>query len=107
MTSQQGPAGRVLRNIRHGGQILPDDAPNAEPTTDKLEEVSLLSSVVADRSLEGQRLAEVSTPFNYLFDDLAAQFPAQHLPGDSAAVTAAESPGRCWAGNCAARSSKR
>jgi len=89
MTSQQGPAGRVLRNIRHGGQILPDDAPNAEPTTDKLEEVSLLSSVVADRSLEGQRLAEVSTPFNYLFDDLAAQFPARHLPGDSAAVTAA------------------
>jgi hypothetical protein len=89
MTSQQGPAGRVLRNIRHGGQILPDDAPNAEPTTDKLEEVSLLSSVVADRSLEGQRLAEVSTPFNYLFDDLAAQFPARHLPGDSAAVAAA------------------
>ena len=89
MTSQQGPAGRVLRNIRHGGQILSDDAPNAEPTTDKLEEVSLLSSVVADRSLEGQRLAEVSTPFNYLFDDLAAQFPARHLPGDSAAVTAA------------------
>jgi hypothetical protein len=89
MTSQQGSAGRVLRNIRHGGQILPDDAPNAEPTTDKLEEVSLLSSVVADRSLEGQRLAEVSTPFNYLFDDLAAQFPARHLPGDSAAVTAA------------------
>jgi hypothetical protein len=89
MTSQQGPAGRVLRNIRHGGQILPDDAPNAEPTTDKLEEVSLLSSVVADRSLEGQRLAEVSTPFNSLFDDLAAQFPARHLPGDSAAVTAA------------------
>jgi hypothetical protein len=90
MTSQQPPAGRVLRNIRHGGQILPDDAPNAEPTTDKLEEVSLLSSVVvAERSLDGQRLAEVSTPFNYLFDDLAAQFPAQHLPGDSAAVTAA------------------
>ena len=89
MTSQQRPAGRVLRNIRHGGQILPDDAPNAEPTTDKLEEVSLLSSVVAERSLEAPRLAEVSTPFNYLFDDLAAQFPAQHLPGDSAAVTAA------------------
>jgi Animal haem peroxidase len=89
MTSQQRSAGRVLRNIRHGGQILPDDAPDAEPTTDKLEEVSLLSSVVADRSLEGQRLAEVSTPFNYLFDDLAAQFPAQHLPGEPAAVTAA------------------
>jgi hypothetical protein len=89
MTSQQRPAGRVLRNIRHGGQILPDDAPNAEPTTDKLEEVSLLSSVVAERSIEAPQLAEVSTPFNYLFDDLAAQFPAQHLPGDSAAVTAA------------------
>ena len=89
MTSQQRPAGRVLRNIRHGGQILSDDAPNAEPTTEKLAEVSLLSSVVAERSLEAPRLAEVSTPFNYLFDDLAAQFPAQHLPGDSAAVTAA------------------
>jgi Animal haem peroxidase len=89
MSSPQQSAGRVLRNIRHGGQILPDDAPNAEPTTDKLEEVSLLSSVVAERSIEAPQLAEVSTPFNYLFDDLAAQFPAQHLPGDSAAVTAA------------------
>jgi Animal haem peroxidase len=89
MTSQEGPAGRILRNLRHGGQIVPDDAPNAEPTTAKLGEVSLLSSVVAERSLEAPRLAEVSTPFNYLFDDLAAQFPARHLAGDSTAVTAA------------------
>ena len=89
MTSQQRPAGRVLRNLRHGGQILPDDAPNAEPTTDRLDRVSLLRSVVPEADLEAQKLAEVSTPFDYLFDDLAAQFPGQHLPGDSAAVTAA------------------
>lgn len=89
MTSQQRTAGRVLRNLRHGGQILPDDAPNAGPTTDRLDRVSLLRSVVPDGDLGEQKLAEVSTPFDYLFDDLAAQFPAQHLPGDSAAVTAA------------------
>jgi hypothetical protein len=89
MTDQQRPAGRVLRNLRHGAQILPDDAPDAEPTTDRLERVALLSSVVPDAALEAARLAEVSTPFDYLFDGLAAQFPAQHLPGDSAAVTAA------------------
>ena len=89
MTSQQRPAGRVLRNIRHGGQILPDDAPDAERTIDKSERAALLSSVVPDQAIEPAELAEVSTPFDYLFDDLAAQFPAQHLPGDSATVTAA------------------
>jgi hypothetical protein len=89
MNHQQRPAGRVLRNIRHGGQVLPDDAPSAEETADNFESVSVLSSAVPGEDLQGLELAEVSTPFDYLFDDLAAQFPAQHLPGDPAAVTAA------------------
>ena len=79
----------MLRNLRHGGQILPDDAPNAEETADNFESVSVLSSAVPGEDLQGLELAEVSTPFDYLFDDLAAQFPAQHLPGEPAAVTAA------------------
>ena len=89
MNNQQRPDGRVLRNLRHGGQILPDDAPNAEETADNFESVSVLSSAVPGEDLQGLELAEVSTPFDYLFDDLAAQFPAQHLPGEPAAVTAA------------------
>ena len=89
MNRQLRPVGRVLRNLRHGGQVLPDDAPNAEETADNFESVSVLSSAVPGEDLQGLELAEVSTPFDYLFDDLAAQFPAQHLPGEPAAVTAA------------------
>ena len=89
MNDQNRPAGRVLRNLRHGGQVLPDDAPDAEETADSFESVSVLSSAVPGEELQGLELEEVSTPFDYLFDDLAAQFPAQHLPGEPAAVTAA------------------
>jgi Animal haem peroxidase len=81
--------GRVLRNLRHGGHVLPDEAPGAEDDAERYESVSVLSSAVPGEDLQGVELAEVSTPFDYLFDDLAAQFPARHLPGEPAAVTAA------------------
>ena len=58
---------RLLRNVRHGSQVAADSAPN----------------------LEAAEVAEVSSPFDYLFADLAAEFPAHHLPGDPAHVTRA------------------
>ena len=83
MNNQRRPAGRVLRNLRHSGQILPDDAPDAEETTERFQSLSVLSSAVPGQDLQGLELAEVSTPSDYLLDDLAVQFPAQHLPGGS------------------------
>ena len=74
-------SGRVLRNLRHGGHVLPDEAPGAEDAAERYESISVLSSTVPGEDLQGVEVAEVSTPFDYLFDDLAAQFPAQHLPG--------------------------
>ncbi|MBT0771508.1 hypothetical protein KIH74_21400 [Kineosporia sp. J2-2] len=75
---------RMLQHLRHGADVLPDDAPGAKAEADRLATVSLAGSVVA-----GHDVAEVSTPFGYLFDDLADAFPQHHLPtGDPAGMTA-------------------
>ena len=84
MIRQQKAAGKMLRDLRHGGQVVDDDAPQAKELSAVRERISLLSSV-----LPGDGAEEETTPFGYLFDDLAGQFPARHLPGDPAQVTAA------------------
>jgi len=84
MTRPDRASSKVLRDLRHGGQIIDDDAPQAKDLSAVRERVSLLGSVVPGGGAE-----EATTPFGYLFDDLAAQFPAHHLPGDPAQVTAA------------------
>ena len=76
--------GKVLRDLRHGGQAVADDAPQAKELSAVRERISLVSSVLPG---DGAELA--TTPFGYLFDDLAGLFPARHLPGDPAQVTAA------------------
>jgi hypothetical protein len=90
MASTRKPTGRVLRGLRHGGEVLPDGAPGAKEAVGTAEGVSLLSTtlpVTADE--RGLESVEFSTPFDYLFSDLAAAFPTHHLSGDPAAVTAA------------------
>ena len=84
MTSIDKAPGKVLRDLRHGGQIIADDAPQAKDLSAIRERISLLGSVVP-----GDGAGQATTPFGYLFDDLAGQFPAHHLPGDPAQVTAA------------------
>jgi hypothetical protein len=65
MTAPEKHYRRMLRNVRHGNPVVP-------PPNGRLE------------------IAEVSSPFDYLFADLATAFPAHHLPdSDPAAVTAA------------------
>ncbi|GAA0810180.1 peroxidase family protein [Spirilliplanes yamanashiensis] len=59
---------RMLRDVRHGGQVAAAAPPGAESASD---------------------VEDVSSPFDYLFADLAAGFPAHHLPGDPADVTRA------------------
>ncbi len=56
--------GRVIRNVSHGGEVV-------APTADELTVIP-------------------TTAFNYLFEDLAADFPNHHLPTtDAPAVVAA------------------
>jgi hypothetical protein len=73
----------ILRNLRHGGQIVTEEASPQESLR--------LQGSRREAVFEGfkeNEVAEVATPFGYLFDRLAAEFPAHHLPGDPAAVTA-------------------
>jgi Animal haem peroxidase len=84
MTRLEKAPGKLLRDMRHGGQVVADDAPQAKELSAIRERISLLSSV-----LPGDGTEQATTPFSYLFEDLAAQFPARHLPGDPAQVTAA------------------
>jgi len=86
MTDQLKPPSRVLSNFHHGGHVLSDDAPDAKELSEERVRISLASSVVPGEDLADAR---VTSSFDYLFDQLAADFPAHHIPGDPASVTAA------------------
>jgi Animal haem peroxidase len=77
---------QILRNLRHGGQIVTGDPGRGElrPNT-----AATAPTRVLFEALKEDEVAEISTAFGYLFDELAAQFPAHHLQGDPDAVTAA------------------
>jgi hypothetical protein len=77
---------RVLHNVRHGGQVVPDTAPQARETATGLESVTLLSEATALPVNAHLEIDEVTTPFRYLFGDLARDFPAHHIPGDPATI---------------------
>jgi hypothetical protein len=77
---------RMLHNVRHGGQVVPDTAPRARETARGLASATLLSEAT-DLPADAQpEIAEVTSPFDYLFGDLAAEFPAHHIPGDPATI---------------------
>ena len=69
---------QVLTEIMHGGHVLTEDSEEAAALAGTQE------SVVAAESA-----AATGTPFDYLFDGLAADFPNHHLPGADAAAAAA------------------
>ncbi|MBL7258698.1 peroxidase family protein [Paractinoplanes lichenicola] len=77
---------RMLSNIRHGSQVLPDTAPGAQRTAAGLASATLLSEAADLPPTAQAEIAEVSSPFDYLFGDLAAEFPAHHIPGEPATV---------------------
>jgi hypothetical protein len=85
MTEEAKPI-RVIRNVRHGGHILTDGAPDAEKDADRFSSMSLLSHVLTgaeSKVVSKIDAAPEGTPFDYLFSDLAAQWPAKHLPNDN------------------------
>jgi hypothetical protein len=78
-------AGRVLTGISHGGHVLADDSPEAARLAATHEGITTLEAVGSEAEV-----VDNTTPFDYLLPELAAQFPAKHLPNDNpAAVVAA------------------
>src|SRR3954471_11105914 len=86
MTEQQNPAGRILRDISHGGEVLADEAKNARAVAAAIPGISLASDAVPGVDIKPD---PATSPFNYLFDTLVND-PDAHLPADDpAAVVAA------------------
>jgi hypothetical protein len=87
MTTQISRPSRVLSaELRHGSQVLPDDAPGAEELAGQRARVSLDTQAVPGADVDAPG---VTSSFGYLFQQLADEFPAHHLPGDPATVTSA------------------
>src|SRR6476619_4064709 len=76
---------RVLTNLHHGGRAV--SRPELPAGAARTAEAAPLDAVIqqaAPASLE-----EISTPFGYLFGDLADEYPSAHLPVEpSSAVVA-------------------
>ena len=83
---------RVLTDLHHGGHAVSGETslPVRDAALDAAapSEATPLAEVAADAT--PSTLDQISTPFGYLFPDLAATYPAGHLPFEpSAAVVAA------------------
>jgi Animal haem peroxidase len=84
MANDREPGGRVLKGISHGGHVLTEDSAEAARLAATQETITLAEAADVAAAVE------FSTPFDYLFADLAAEFPNRHLPNDDpAAVVAA------------------
>lgn len=72
--------GRVLGDIRHGGHVLTTELTDAPELARQQESITTAP----------QEELDDTTPFDFLFADLAAGFPQNHLPNsDPSAVVAA------------------
>jgi hypothetical protein len=79
---QQPPVTRrVLSNLRHGGHVMSTDLVQADP-----DAVALHSATIpeATGAAEPEDVADISTPFGYLFRDLRDFYPGAHLPVEPA-----------------------
>ncbi|WP_406129856.1 peroxidase family protein [Streptomyces sp. NBC_00989] len=78
--AEQGQFRRVITNLTHGGHAILDTADNAETTAKTEESLSMRSTVVQEST--GVAAHVGTTAFDYLFPDLAEEFPDRHLPDD-------------------------
>ncbi|MFE9438740.1 heme peroxidase family protein [Streptomyces sp. NPDC006602] len=74
--AEQGQVRRVITNLAHGGHAILDSA-------DQDEKVSPRSAVVQESADTAAHVG--TTSFDYLFPDLAEEFPAHHVPQDDVA----------------------
>src|SRR4051794_1624747 len=77
------PSGRVVRNVHHGTRLA-EGVADGEPALriQAVEVADALPEAPAPAGADGdavERAVEFFTPFGYLFDKLAAEFPAHHL----------------------------
>jgi hypothetical protein len=76
---------RVLLDLRHGEHVVTDELAQAQ--LDAAGPVSTsLSKTLRQEDAPGP-IKEISTPFGYLFPELADDFPAAHLDADPAEQT--------------------
>ena len=85
------PSGRVVRNVHHGTRVTTEGVDDSDvalraQTVDVAEALPEASAADAADGAAVERAVEFSTPFDYLFDTLAGEFPDKHLPGDAATV---------------------
>lgn len=73
-----------MLNLKHGGHILDDNAPGAEETTRKMDDV-----VLAKNALRKGEPRPTETPFDYLLSEIAKD-PESHLPADDPAKVVAD-----------------
>jgi hypothetical protein len=66
MTRPDKAPSKVLKDLRHGGQVIADDAPHAKEVSAIRERISLLGSVVPGAGAEAE---QASTRFDYLFHE--------------------------------------
>ncbi|WP_199439936.1 peroxidase family protein [Umezawaea beigongshangensis] len=69
---------RVLRDLAHGGHAVDDGTPEAAELVQTQEGISALKSVAEESDPD-------TTPFGYLFPDLARRYPRRHLSDDNPA----------------------
>ena len=77
----------MLRDLHHGGHVLAEDSVEAKELAETNESISMLSEVTSAR--DEAALADSTTAFRYMFEDLATDFPNAHLPNANPAGTVA------------------
>jgi Animal haem peroxidase len=89
MTAPSRPSGRVVRNVHHGGEVVPDRSPATGPADDAQDSARSPEAVEMSDAFVGEAAdaeAPPTTPFDYLFDKLAADFPSGHLSNDASVM---------------------
>ncbi|GAA4733400.1 heme peroxidase family protein [Isoptericola chiayiensis] len=84
----QSPVGRTVRQVGHGGSVVPETpgAQDADPRTSDAAFLPRTADAVRSDYRSGR--FDATTSFDYLFGRLRARFPASHLPSDDPATVA-------------------
>src|SRR3990170_2491881 len=76
---------RVLLDLRHGEHVVTDEIAQAQRDAAVPPSASI-SEAVKDPQFHGP-IKEISTPFGYMFPELANDFPGAHLSEEPAEQT--------------------
>ncbi|MCK0116678.1 heme peroxidase family protein [Isoptericola sp. S6320L] len=86
----QTPHGRTVRNVGHGGRVVPDTPGTSEAADPRTSDSPFLPRTAAAVLLDYRHgRFDATTSFDYLFARLRTGFPAAHLPSQDAATVAA------------------